>query len=178
MKKIHWNIIVLILLLGVCVVWICYSRTNPKEYLSAPVHSIITIAFGLLVSYYLVQKKTDRRKKYELAEKLIEQTKCKVADLLTLLYNEEISVGPVFVLKRAVTNKLDNCDNIDLNKSTKAKLKDCIEAAKELNDIIEDMHVAGGELTNKINNKKQDIIRIMGNIEYRCDKVLVDLWMS
>jgi len=175
MIKIKWNLVFLIILILVILSWVLFSWKNPNEYFSAPVHSIITIMLGLIVSYYLVQKKTDTRKKYELTEKLLEQAKGKIVDLITLLHNSDINFPRIMGLKRAIKNKLYNCRSTISKKSFAGELNECINEVKKLNDAIEDMMLAG--VVKRNIDQKQSVIRILENIEYRCDRAIIKLWI-
>jgi len=173
MKRCNWNILFLITPLVICFVWIFFSYNYPRNYFAAPIHSIVTIALGLTVSYYLVQKKTDTHKRYELAEKLLEQTKGKILELSTLLNDEKITSGRILGVKRAISNKLDNCKNISCKKSFDEKLESCIKEVKDLDNTLYDVHPAGDRLDH---NDINSILRVLRNLEYHCDRALVDLW--
>ena len=168
------HILVFLMLLSLVIFWICFSNANPRNYFSAPLHSIITIALGLFVSYYLVQKNTDKRKRCELAEKLFEQLKLKTTEMLTILHSEKVDIRRILGLKRAMVNKLNNCSQIKLCSSE--HIAKCRDELVNLDRAIENgvINLAEGE-GSTINNK-QDIIKILEDIEYHCDKIIIELW--
>jgi len=174
MKKMWLNILLLVVLLLVCSVWVCYSWTSPKSYFAAPLHSILTIAFGLFVSYYLVQKNTDKRRRCELAEKLLEQTKGKATEFLALLHNEDVNIGRVLGLKRAMINKLKNCQEIKL----KTDLDLCIKEIEKLDRELENLAAEQTKWEENIINQKPILIKTLQDIEYHCDNAIVCLWKN
>ena len=174
MRKIGLYAFAIILSLGfIC--WIIISCEMPESYISAPIHSIITIVLALFVSYYLVQKNTDKRKRYELAERLIEQAKNKVTDVLSLLHNNELTKKNYLLPKRAISNKLDICERITVKENYKVKLNQCKEKIKNFETFIED-GTTKNDLDKYIRDNKQEAIKIFEDIEHYCDEIIVGLW--
>lgn len=178
MRKINFAFITLIVLLIACCSWIYISLKNPCSYFSAPIYSIITIALGIFVSYYLVQKKTDKRKQTELAEKLIEQAKGKILSLSTLLHSNDISTSIVLGLKRAINNKLHNCKETHQKENTNIKIDECLKDVQALDAALEEIFSLEDDLIKNLSNNKRKLCKILEDIEYHCDQVLISLWTS
>jgi len=170
------NLLIIIPFAAIVVFWTCYSNANPKSYFSAPLYSIVTISLGIFVSYYLVQKNTDTRKRSDIAEKLLEQTKGKSAELLGLLHNDNVNEERAFVLKRAINNKIENCCNLKLKQSCKEKLLMCKEEVRKLDRAFDNMKTNMANSQDNSSACKQEIIKSLEDIEYHCDKIIIDLW--
>ena len=167
---------VLIVTSIIILIWIIYSCCKADGYFSAPFHSILTISIGLFVSCYLVQRNTDTRKQYDLIEKILEQTKGKITELLLLLNKNELDMEKLLMLKRAIKNKLVKLKNVNTCESFKANIDECVEEIEDLDRLMEDGMANKGQRVDFINEKRNEIIRISENIENQCDEIIVSLW--
>ena len=156
--------------------WVYYSYTHPNSYFAAPIHFIATITIGVFVSYYLVQANTDKRKRYDLAEKLLEQAKNKTAELLSLLHNANAVDRRALGLKRAINNKIASYKDLKIKNDSLDKLSACEQAIRDLDAAIEDWMTSNTTDENSINDFRNKTIAIIENIENHCDKMIVEVW--
>jgi len=167
------------LLVVICIVifaWIALSYAYPNAYFSAPLHSILTIVIGLFVSYYLVQRNTDARRKRDLAEKILSQIETKIEDFLVLLLKNDLNREQLFLLKRAVSNKLDKCKKINTYADFEKDIESCTGYVSELDRLLEDCITNYESFDDFIGAKRSEINRIFESIENSCDGMIVSLW--
>lgn len=165
----NWKKIVekifLVFFVCICIGLGIHNFNTNSEFLKTPLSTIVTILIAVIVSYFLVQKKTDDRRKNEKIDKLL----YKIQDIIL---EEDFLVAEKgsLIKQRSIVNKIqylqENIDN---------KFENDVCRIREQFDILREFyseHYQDEEYMKKSQNELMNYIRL---VDDACDKIHMKL---
>jgi len=156
-----------------------YNIKNNDYFFQASLYNITLLIISVGVAYYLVQKRTDERRKKDSLEKLIERM---ITNIQDNLYNETFLDirNRISILSnlRKIGNKIHilelACkDYIEVEK----EVKYIIEKFMEIRNIYEDIMCHEGEKAIALaNDKESDLKKHSNDIASKCDYILYKIY--
>ena len=147
-----------------------YNCKNNDKFFDASFTTLVTIAIAVIVSYFLVQKKTDKRRKNEKIDDLLYKIQCYVNEDNFVLTGEDISRKNL-ILHRTISNKIRCLKSLGLDKNSKKELEYIEKNFKDFRRVYGDNYSSREKMEEKYSELKNYVVRI----DDACDKIHMTL---
>lgn len=158
----YWIVILFSIL---CLIFGIYNFSHNKDFLKAPLTTIITILVAVIVSFYLVQRKTDSRRKSEKIDKLLYKVQEMINDPVLITFSPN-----TLLLHRSVINTIKLIET-----NIAPEFKQDIANIKEKFEYIRNVY--GNHYTDEDFMQKSyvDLINYVYLIDDICNKIHMEL---
>lgn len=151
----------LVIVLFLCIIFGIYNFCTNPQFLTASLTSIVTIAIALIVSYFLVQRKTDDRRKREKIDRLL----YKIQD--TILDKDFLEINTTdLITHRSVANKIEYLED-NVTGDIKKKISRIKELFEEYREFYSN-HYTDKEYMEK---SLKELTNYVARIDDLCDEV-------
>lgn len=175
MKKIITSVLVIVLAGLTITTGIC-NWINNKDFFTASITQVLTLAVTLSIAFWATQYKTDIRKMKEHAEDVIEKLQALVSD--AQFYSIPASGDKESIQKQinSTNRKINNCISILYEYSKTLKFKnemDYIRGEFDTYKLRIGEHISDLEYLSKSENEFK---RTAENIDTKCDYIILSLY--
>ena len=164
MKKI-FNIIAGIVFGCIIVALGVYNYQNNKSFFEASFTSLATICVAVIVSFYLVQLKTDKRRQKEKIDTLLYKIQSYLTEESFLLGGEDAWKN--LILHRSIFNKIKYLENLNIDKKI-------LDELKKVKGYLEKFRCTYSENyldEEKLKDKYDELKHYITLIDDICDKI-------
>ena len=156
-----------IIVFCVFIAWIfLYNLKNNDKFFEASIVNIATIVVAVVVSFFLAQRKTDKRRKNEKIDNLVSKIQDYVNDD-DFVKGGESTGRKNLLLHRSVSNKLKYLKREKIDTAVKKEIEIIEKNFKEYRHVYGDYYLVENKLQDHYNELKNYLLLI----DDACDKI-------
>lgn len=165
------NYIILAVIISLLIAFAIYNINNNDAFFTASLVNIITIAIAVFVSFYLVQKRTDERKRKDILLSLLTKLQSVIEDEKTYNFDAQ-SKDEITMRKRDISNWIKILEDANPPYIKDEDVKFIREKFDEYSDIIGN-HIDDLDALRKL---KKDLKRPIDLMESKIVKIELDIF--
>lgn len=154
-----------------CIYLFAYNWNNNKDFFKMSLSTLMTIVTAIIISFYLVQKKKDERRKIDNIDKILTKVQLFINDTKLIDASTQSALNNALLMQKSLANKLEY-----IKKNCPKEIEfDLLYICNEFQHLRE---LYGGHFKDEeyIKKSADDFKKFIINIDDKCDAIHMNLY--
>ena len=163
-------ILAMIILVG-CIYIFKYNIKNNIDFLKTPLSTLLTLFTGIVISFYLVQRKNDSRRKIDNIDKIINKVQADVNNTQLIDASSQSATNIALLKQKSLASRLEY-----INKHCPKNIKKDLDYI--MGQFLQLRELYGGHFMDQeyIVKSSDDFKKYITNIDDKCDAIHINLY--